>query len=179
MRNPTLAAAAAALLVAACNGTTAPVGGSYESLPADQVIYGMTHNMTVDGVRSAHLRADTALVFNDSAAIQLRRLSLELYTESGTVRAELTSQGGSLDQNTNRMVARGQVVLQVRGDNAMTLRTEELHYDPNQKVIWSDVQTERVMANGQRNTMNSFRADERMGNFRAEGLRGDAGQIRF
>jgi LPS export ABC transporter protein LptC len=168
----------AALFCVACNGTTAPPSSDYESLPADQIMLGMTHQMSNGGIRSAHLTADTALMFNDSTSVKLRNVELELFTEQGTVRATLTSEAGEMDQNTNRMIARGSVVLVVKGANGRTVYTEELHYDPNQKQVWSDVQTRMVFPDGRQNTVKSFRSDDQFDNFTAEGLTGSTG-IRF
>ena len=137
-------------------------------------MYGMDHEMSVAGIRSAHLKADTALMFNDSATIQLRKVDLELYTEQGTVRATLTSVAGELDQNSQKMIARGNVVLKVSGANGRTIYTEELHYDRNLKQVWSDVHTRMVFPDGRTNTVDSFRTDEQFQNFTLQGLKGAA-----
>jgi LPS export ABC transporter protein LptC len=173
-------AAVAAATVSACGGPTGPVSDNYEPLPADQIFIGVEHAITNAGVRQSLLKSDSTLMFEDSATIHLRGVNLEMFTETGRLHATLTSATGELDQNTNRMVARGSVVLVVHeGANASTIRTEELHYDPQQRQVWSDVFTERVMRDGRRNTMDSFRVDDQFGNFQARGLRGDAGAIRF
>jgi LPS export ABC transporter protein LptC len=171
-------AALTTLAVAACNGTTDPAT-DYESLPADQVMYGMEHNISNGGIRTAHMKADTALMYNDSTSIQLRVVDLDVFNEQGVVRAELTSQTGELDQRSNRMVARGNVVLVVTGENGRTIYTEELHYDPNQKQIWSDVKIRQVFPDGRENTADSFRADDQFKNFTAQGVTGSTGAIRF
>lgn len=176
----TIAFAALTLLVfAACNGPTATVTTDYVSLPADQVMYGMEHNMSSSGIRTAHLKADTALMYNDSTSIQLRVVDLDVFDEQGAVRADLTSVSGELDQRTNHMVARGNVVLVVKGENGRTIYTEELHYDPNQKQIWSDVKIRQVFPDGRQNTATSFRSDDQFKNFTAQGVTGSAGAIRF
>jgi LPS export ABC transporter protein LptC len=173
-------AAIAAASLAACGGAGGPVTSDYEPLPADQVLEGVEHVMTNAGVRQSLLRSDSTLVFDDSSAVHLRGVNLDIFSETGRLHATLTSERGRLDQNTNRMIAVGNVVLVIHeGPNASTVRTEELHYDPQQRVVWSDVHTERVMPNGRRNTMDSFRADDQFGNFQARGLRGDAGTITF
>jgi LPS export ABC transporter protein LptC len=168
-RRTTLATALAAFGVAACGGTTAPDHDDYDALPADQVFVGVEHAMTNNGVRQSLLKSDTTHVFNDSSTIRLRGVNLTMYTEDGQVRATLTSSSGELDQNTNRMVARGTVVLTVRGENASTITTEELHYDPSQKRIWSDVPTRRVTPAGEVQTMEGFNADDQFRNFSARG----------
>lgn len=172
-------AAAAALGLLACQGTTAPVATDTETLPADQVMYGMEHFMTNGGVRAAHLRSDTAYVFNDSTGIQLRNVDVDIFTETGTVRATLTSAAGELDRITNKMVARGDVVLRVTGVEARTVYTEELHYDPTTKMVWSDVATRFVFPDGRVNTADSFRVDDGFRNFRATNLQGSTGVLRL
>jgi LPS export ABC transporter protein LptC len=142
-------------------------------------MYGMDHEMSVAGIRSAHLQADTALMFNDSATVQLRTVDLELFTETGTVRATLTSVSGELDQNSQKMIARGNVVLNVKGEHGRTIYTEELHYDPNLKQVWSDVHTRMVFPDGRQNTVQSFRTDEKFQNFTLQGLTGAAPRTGF
>jgi LPS export ABC transporter protein LptC len=173
-------AAAAPAAAAACGGPTGPVNQDYEPLPADQIFIGVEHAITNSGVRQSLLKSDSTLMFEDSATVHLRGVNLEIYTDAGLLHATLTSATGELDQNSNRMVARGDVVLVVHeGANASTIRTQELHYDPQQRLVWSDMHTERVMRDGRRNTMDSFRVDDQFGSFQARGLRGDAGAIRF
>jgi LPS export ABC transporter protein LptC len=173
-----LIAALAALACAACNGTTAPVASNYQSLPADNVMYGMTHQMSNDGIRGSVLKADTALFFNDSSKIQLRVVDLELFTEQGATRATVRSRAGSLDENTKAMVARGNVVLVVKGENGRTIYTEELHYNPDSHELWSDVPSEQVFPDGRRTKVQSFRSDDKFERFTAVGLTGSTG-IKF
>jgi LPS export ABC transporter protein LptC len=179
MRSIALAALAAASL-AGCGGGSGPVTAEFAPLPADQVLEGVEHVMTNAGVRQAVLKADSTLVFNDSARVHLRRVNLEMFNEQGRLHATLTALRGVLDQSTNRMVAMGSVVLVIHeGPNAGNVLTQELHYDPQQRVVWSDVRTERILRNGQRGVMDSFRVDDRFGNMQMVGYRGPAGTIRF
>jgi LPS export ABC transporter protein LptC len=172
-------AAAICPAITACTAPSATEATHYVSLPADQVMYGMEHNMSNGGIRTALLKADTALMYNDSSAVQLRVVDLDVFDEQGAVRAELTSRSGELDQRTNKMVARGNVVLVVAGPNAQTVYTEELHYDPDQKQVWSDVKTRRVFPDGRENTADSFRADDQFKNITLKGVTGSTGVIRF
>jgi LPS export ABC transporter protein LptC len=174
-----LIVALAATSFAACNGTTAPVSDDYESLPADQVLMGVEHAMTNNGVRRSLLKSDTTYMFNDSAAVHLRGVNLEMYTETGTLQATLTSKSGELDQNTNRMVARGDVYLVVRGANGRQVWTEELYYDPSQGRIWSDVPIRTVTANGQETRGDAFTSDESFTNFQIRQMRGTGIRVNF
>lgn len=163
MRTLTLAALAA--LTLACNGTTAPTTAEFPELPADQVLTGTTNFMTTDGVRTARLRSDSTLIWNDSSMVGLRGVVLELYQEgTGVVRATLTSRSGELDRNTNRMIARGDVVLEVAAPNRRTVTTEELHYDPQQHQIWSDVRTCSVTPGQGQQCGAAFRSDDQFRN---------------
>jgi LPS export ABC transporter protein LptC len=169
---PYFTAALAAAILVACNGTTAPVAQDYESLPADQVLIAVEHSMTNGGIRRSLLKSDTTYMFNDSASVHLRGVNLEMYTETGELRATLTSLTGELDQNTNRMVARGNVVLTVRGANGRTVWSEELHYDPQQGRMWSDVPTRTRTVDGQEMSGDAFTSDDSFSNFRVTNVRG-------
>jgi LPS export ABC transporter protein LptC len=167
------------IALVACRGATEPATGFYESLPADQVLMGVNHAVTVDGIRRSLLRSDTTLVFNDSAAVQLRGVNLEIYGEEGNLRATLTSLAGTLNQNTNQMVARGNVVLIVHGPQGRTVWTEELHYDPGQKRIWSDVRTRTRTDRGENLTGEGFSSDEEFRNFQIRQPAGTGIRIEF
>jgi LPS export ABC transporter protein LptC len=168
-----------ACVLAACGGPTGPVNEHYESLPADQMFFGVDHSITVGGIRQALLRSDTTLMFNDSAMVALRGVNLEIYTEDGSLRATLTSLTGELDQASRRMVSRGSVVLVVHGPQGRTVWTEELHYDPQQKRIWSDVQTRTRTDRGEELTGDGFSSDEQFQNFRIQNPRGTGLRIEF
>src|SRR5688500_18060838 len=134
-----LAALALTMALAACNGTTGPATSDFASLPADQVLVGVEHATTVDGIRRARILSDPTHVFNDSSSVHLIGVNLETYDPNGAVSSKLTSKSGTLDTNTNKMIARGSVVLNIMGAQAQTITTEELHYDPQAKRVWSDV----------------------------------------
>lgn len=172
-------AALSALAVAACNGTTAPVDENYSSLPADQVAFDVEYVTTEEGIRRANLRADTTLMYDDSALVDLRGVDLDLYDENGVHQATLTSHTGELNRSTNRMVARGEVVLVVLGENGRTIWTEELHYDPAQSRIWSDVHTRSRAADGAEITGDGFTANDDLTNFTVRGMAGSGLRVNF
>jgi LPS export ABC transporter protein LptC len=178
-RMKSIRTACAVLALAACNGATAPIDENYESLPADQVAFGVEYITTDNGVRRAVLRADTTLMFNDSSVVHLQGVHLDIYTETGTHQATLTSETGDLNQRTNKMIARGDVVLVVHGADGRTVWTEELHYDPSQRRIWSDVRTRSRTANGQEVTGSAFTSDDSFTNFRVTGMTGTGLRVEF
>jgi hypothetical protein len=190
MRTIIFAAIAAASL-AACRGATDPVGDGYESLPADKVLLGVEHAITNNGVRQSLMRADTSLFYNDSAAVQLRGVNLEVYDPEGRLTATLKAVAGELNQNTSKMVAfgvdgcmqrpehEGCVMLTVHGAEGRVVWTQELHYDPQQKRIWSDVTTRSRTQRGEDMTGSSFTSDDQFRNFRITEPRGSGFRVNF
>jgi LPS export ABC transporter protein LptC len=127
------------MLLAACTQTQAPTDTEFRELPADQIMVAVTHTPTSDGIRSALGKYDTVYVFEDSSKLHLKGVNLEMFDGTGRKSATLTSTTGELNTETQAMVARGNVRL-VTHDNRI-IETEELHYDPTSRRIWSDVAT--------------------------------------
>jgi LPS export ABC transporter protein LptC len=150
--------------LAACNDSTAPGTQDFESLPADQVVMDMEHFITSDGVRRAHLVADTAYLYEDSTTTQLRVVRLEMFDNAGNPTSTLTSDQGVYNSATQKTVARGNVVLVMPGPDGRTIWTEELHYDPTTKRIWSDVPTRVLQAGGEELHGEGFTADDQFVN---------------
>lgn len=154
-------AAALGLVVAACSGGEDPVAErGFRDLPADHVVLDLATDIKDMGSLRARLRADTAYIWEDSAKTLMFPVDLELYDENGAQTAHLTAREGELDSQTNRMVARGNVVLvTVEGDRRVL--TEELHYDPGRERLWSDVRT--IMFEGESRLEGAgFRANSEM-----------------
>ncbi|MBI4519379.1 MAG: LPS export ABC transporter periplasmic protein LptC [Gemmatimonadetes bacterium] len=146
------------------------------SLPADQVVYGLSHYMTTQGVRQAHVRADTAYFYEDSATVQMRGVTMTVYGELGQDRAVVTSAEGWLDSRTELMRARGRVVV-VSQDQDKRIETEELFYDPRGDRIWSTVAT--LLREGGRTLRGSgFESDGQLQNIRVTDARSE-GVLRF
>ncbi len=176
IRSRSLARAGAALLgalLAACNnaGTAPRAGQDYPQMPADYVSTGVTHYLTEDGVRRGVLNADTVYFYADSAKANLVKVHLVLYNTNGQQVADLTSKTGQLDQRSNAMTARGNVVLVSTGGSAQRVETQELHYDPNSHKIWSTVAS-TIYQNGNRTETEGFTADDQLQNIQMKGVRG-------
>jgi LPS export ABC transporter protein LptC len=148
-----------ALLVSACRGNEDPVDEhGFRDLPADHVAWELDTDIKELGSLRARVHADTAYIWEDSAKMVLLPVELKLFDENGRQTAVLTATEGELDSNTNRMVARGNVVL-VTTDEERRILTEELHYDPRRGRIWSDVHTE-IFQGETRVEGSGFRANE-------------------
>jgi LPS export ABC transporter protein LptC len=147
-------------------------------LGADFVQYGMTTFLTATGVREGRVEADTAYAFTDSSKVVLQGMRLIFYDEDGRPRATVTALGGELDERTDAMIARGDVVLRVHADGRV-IETSELFYDPNRDRIWSDSTTVQTLGNGQVSRGTAFESDLEFRNVRIENIRGDIGEIIF
>lgn len=165
------------LATAACDGPGGPTGVGYVSLPADQVFVDVRQSLNTSGVQAALLRADTVYMFNDSAKAHLRVLDLTVYDETGEVRTTVRSERGELHTVTEAMVARGNVVVVTDGGQRR-IETEELHYDPSRRQVWSDVPFVMI-ENGAITRGRSFRSDDQFSTFEAVGATGRVPGLRF
>jgi len=146
-----------------------PTGEGYTDLNADQVMIGVAHTSTADGVRSAVGNYDTVFVFNDSSAYRIKGVAQQLYDVNGAPSANVKADSGVLNLSTDAMVARGSVVLITQ--NNCRIESEELHYDPQTRRVWSEVFS-TFIAGERRATANSFNADDGFQNVTATGLNG-------
>ncbi|MDZ7779696.1 MAG: LPS export ABC transporter periplasmic protein LptC [Gemmatimonadota bacterium] len=162
-----------ALVLSACTDTTeAPVADSeILNLEADNVIYGMSSYLTVEGVREGHVEADTAYMYVDSAHVDLRGMTIVFHDDNGRPRATVTGRTGDWDQNRDIMIARGDVLLVIHGDDR-EIRTEELHYDAYRERIWSDSTTTQTLADGTVTRGSAFESDLEFEDVRIENIRG-------
>lgn len=165
-------------LAAACDDpTNAPVAPpELLELGADNVMYDMVSYMTLNGVREGRIEADTAYIYKDSAKADLRSMQVLFYDENGGARATVTGRAGEWNQDTDMMVARGDVVLLVHTDGRR-IESPEIHYDPQSERIWSDSATVQTLADGTVTSGTAFQSDMQFQNVRIENPRG--GRIVF
>lgn len=132
---------AAALILAAC--TDGPprmvVDPELEALEADNILFGVTTNVTRAGVLEFVVEADTALFFRDSTVVLFRgNVTLTAYNEDiGTEKAVVTSDRARMEQSTNELLAEGNAVLVIRADGRR-IESYELRYMPDDNSIRSD-----------------------------------------
>ena len=172
---------ALALLLTACDEGPPQmvVDPDLEALEADYIIFGLTDNVTRNGVREFIVEADTALVFQDSTVVLLRgNVKLTAYNEEfGTEKAIVTSDRGRLDNATNEMLAEGNAVLFIQADGKR-IESYELRYTPDENQIRSDSAT--VMYDGDEVVEGTgFNADLDFTTVNVRNARTRGGAVRF
>lgn len=168
---------AVALSAGACQEQEdTPVAGNFEQGIDGPVLFGMSAFLTSNGVREGKVEADTAYTYADSTLLDLRSMTVLFYDESGRERATVSGRTGEFDQETGRMVARGDVVLLIHTDSSR-IESAEIHYDPETDRVWSDSATVRTLRDGTVTTGSSFESDIEFTNVRVLDIRGGAGRI--
>jgi LPS export ABC transporter protein LptC len=147
-----------------------------QAITADNVIFGMVTFITATGVREGRIRADTAFIYADSAVADLRQMQIVFYGEDGRPSATVTGVHGEWNQETEEMVARGDVVLEIHSDSSR-IESQEIHYDPGMDRIWSDSSTVRTMSDGAVSSGSSFESDMSFENVLIRDMRGGSRRV--
>lgn len=150
-------------VAAACGDTKAPpvVSRDPAADSADQVMFGVRHFLTKNGVRQAQLMSDTALMFDEGTRIMLRKVRLTFFSESGTENAVLVAKRGRYDTRNQVMEGHGDVV--VTSTDGRRLETQQLKFDQGRNEISSD--SAYVATEGARRQSGiGFRSDPNMRN---------------
>ena len=103
---------------------------------ADQILYKMTHAVTIEGVQRAKVTADTAYFYSPTQTAELRNVHITFYNELGQVTTNLTSQAGTYRWQSGDMEGRGNV--RAVTTDGRTLRTEVLRYSQTRNEVSSD-----------------------------------------
>ncbi len=158
-RNFALVASIALIGVVACSSEpSAPVAdASVQEIDADYVMLGMDNKLTLAGVRSGEVLADSAWGRRDSAIVNMHGVTMTLFDDQGLERAQVTSREGVFNQRTEELMAYGDVVLEVN-DQGVRIESSMLGYDPIQDEIWSDSVTHAVI-DGTTTDGTCFRSD--------------------
>jgi LPS export ABC transporter protein LptC len=145
-RTAGILALVALVVLAGCENDAPARTGSAE-LPAarpglgqpDQVVENGEHVITARGVKKAVLVAEQLQFYNGVGKVFGDTIQVSFFDDAGTFQSMLTALEGEMNQRTDDMIARGNVV--VRGSGSV-IRTEELHYDPRRNLVTSEVATE-------------------------------------
>ena len=122
----------------ACSSKKQPPVATHSPLAdsADQIMYGARFKLTDQGLARAQLEADTGYFFDDNTRQELENVHTTFYTVTGAKDAVLTSRHGTINNRTNNMIARGNVV--VVSEDGRRLTTPELIYNQQKNQISSD-----------------------------------------
>ena len=161
-----------ALLVLSCAGDEPTLTGTAE-LPAgrpglgapDQVVENGEHVITAQGVKKAILVAEQLHFYNQAGKVFGDTIQVSFFDDSGQFQSTLTALEGEMSQRSDDMIARGNVV--VRGSGS-TIRTEELHYDPQRNLVTSDKPTE-IFQQGNQIRGQGVESDPALTNIRIRG----------
>lgn len=130
-----------ALVAAGCEGGAQPMPLAPAELlhmTSDAVGYDTQSFLwNTEGIKSAQVFADSAFYFNDSSAVHMRGVRMEVFTDQGAVRATVTADKGRYDSATQGMHATGNVILVMPGEDRR-VESGELYYEPVDERIWSD-----------------------------------------
>jgi LPS export ABC transporter protein LptC len=110
VRNPILAVGVVAVLVLGCDRESSPPLATAMPDTADQVSYGVTMFLTIDGVLRIRLESDTVYNFQGSQVAELLGVKVDFYTPEGVVSSTVTSREGTFQFRTENMEARVDVV---------------------------------------------------------------------
>lgn len=130
------------LIVSACGEDGAATGGapSVFSGGADQVMFGVQHYMTLDGIRRGELVADTAYTYEDASIVDFRQLQVNFFDNAGQDRGTLTAESGKYDPESGDMTVYGDVVLngRMRGSAQARLETDSLAFKASSSQLTTD-----------------------------------------
>lgn len=134
-------------------------------LEADQVMVDLETYMTREGLRRAHLLADTAYTYQDEARLRLRDLEITFYGDAGQVDGVLTAASGIYQLESGDISVEGKVVV-VDATEGKRLTTEKLRYVATADSLYGDTAFVFYRGNAEmRGT--SFVSDPGMDNIRA------------
>ena len=148
-----------ALGAGACDeeATTPIADASVQEIDADYIVWGMDNQLTLNGVRSGHVVADSAWGVRDSTTVRMTGVTMGLFNEQGLERAHVVANTGLFNQATEELLAWGDVVLEVE-EQGVRIESSMLGYDPVRDEIWSDSVTMAVI-NGTPTQGTCFRSD--------------------
>lgn len=117
------------LTAVACGGDeqVEVAGPELLELGASQVMMDVETFVTRDGIKKAHLVADTAYFLEGESGVNLRGVRLDFFSEQGGTGSRLTSRRGWYEMQSGNMQATGDVVV-VDSATDRRLETERLEY---------------------------------------------------
>ena len=128
--------AAAALGACKRDGASALTARATMPDSADQVMFGLRHQLTNAGIRRAQLLADTAYFYDEGNRIELRKVRTVFFGAAGDSNAVMTGREGTYDVRQQRLDGRGNVVITTV--DGRRLASPHLVYDRLSNQVSSD-----------------------------------------
>ncbi|MDH3289843.1 MAG: LPS export ABC transporter periplasmic protein LptC [Gemmatimonadota bacterium] len=100
---------------------------------ADQVLYGVTYLITIEGIKRIRLFSDTVYFYQPTQIADLVGVRVEFFSALGALSSTVTAEEGRYEWRTGSMEARSNVVATTPDDRRLT--TEILRYDRTQERI--------------------------------------------
>ena len=142
---------------------------------ADQLLEGMAHYITEQGVRRSLVEADTARLYEPTQIAELRALTVTFYDSVGKVTSVVTADSGTYYMRDGSMKARGNVI--ARTPDGRRLSSPILNYDQKTNTISSDQPF--VYENGEEHLEgNGFHSDPDFRNVVTQQPRGGQKEVR-
>ena len=146
-----LAAVTVATALVACGeGSEAPVVAEeilQLNAEANQVVIGLEHYVASEGIRRAHVVADTAFFLENKSIVELRVMQVTFFDATGRVTSILTSRRGTYDWDSSDMEAEENVVV-LNPREGRRIETSVMYYNRAEDRIWSDAPTKMFEADG-------------------------------
>ena len=103
---------------------------------ADQVLFGMEHYITDEGIRRSRVIADTAYLYEGSQIADMRKVHVTFYDRGGVETSTIDADAGIYQMRDGSMKARGHVVATTPDGRRLT--SDVLNYDSKKNEISSD-----------------------------------------
>jgi LPS export ABC transporter protein LptC len=139
--------------------------GAPERAP-DQIIENGTHVVTREGVKRAVLQARQIEFYNAEAKVEADTMEMTFFDARGVEESRLTARYGEIDQRTEDVLARGDVM--VVASDGTRISGEELRYDSAADRITSD-QPVTIVREGNRIQGDGVEADPALTSIRVTG----------
>ena len=123
-------------LLGGCSDGVRPTATTLAADTADQVLYGMAHLVTTDGVVRARVRADTAYFYGGTQRAELRRVTVTFYDSRGVESSTLTAREGTYFWRTGDMEGRRDVLVVTTDGRRLT--TDVLRFSQGRNEVTSD-----------------------------------------
>jgi len=163
-------------ILSACTDTgVKPTVTLQKADTADQLLEGMSHYITEQGVRRSLVEADTARLYEPTQIAELRALTVTFYDSVGKVTSVVTADSGTYFMRDGSMKARGNVI--ARTPDGRRLSSPILNYDQKTNTISSDQPF--VYENGEEHLEgNGFHSDPDFRNVVTQQPRGGQKEVR-